>query len=58
MDGTKAINVSLRQPALIEKLQAIGAQPLPATPEEFVRLLTEERVKWIPVANTLGLKAD
>ena len=55
---SKAINVSLRQPALIEKLQAIGAQPLPATPEEFGRLLTEERAKWIPVANTLGLKAD
>ena len=58
MDGTKAINASLRQPALIEKLQAIGAQPLPATPEEFGRLLTEERAKWIPVANTLGLKTD
>lgn len=54
----KAINEALRRPALIEKLQAIGAQPMPGSPEVFGKFLADERARWIPLAQSLGIKAD
>ena len=43
---------------MIEKLQAIGAQPMPGSPETFARFIADERVRWIPLARSLGIKAD
>lgn len=54
----KAVNEALKHPALIGKLQAIGAQPMPGSPEDFGRFVAQERERWIPLAHALGVKAD
>lgn len=54
----KAINEALKKPELIEKLRAIGAQPMPGSPEVFEKFIADERARWIPLAKSLGVKAD
>jgi tripartite-type tricarboxylate transporter receptor subunit TctC len=54
----KAINEALKKPELVEKLLAIGAQPMPGSPEVFGKFIADERARWIPLARSLGVKAD
>lgn len=54
----KAVNEALKKPELVEKLRNIGAVPMPGSPEVFARFIADERAKWIPVAKSLGVKAD
>ncbi|GAB3661966.1 Bug family tripartite tricarboxylate transporter substrate binding protein [Ramlibacter alkalitolerans] len=54
----KAINEALKKPELVEKLRNIGAQPMPGSPEVFARFIADERARWIPLAQKLGVKAD
>ena len=54
----RAINEALKKPELIEKLRNIGAVPMPGSPEVFARFIADERGKWIPLAKSLGVKAD
>ncbi|MDW5444156.1 tripartite tricarboxylate transporter substrate binding protein [Polaromonas sp. SM01] len=54
----KAINEALKKPELLEKLRAIGAQPMPGSPEVFGKFIADERARWIPLAKSLGVKAD
>ncbi len=54
----KAINEALKKPELLERLRAIGAVPMPGAPEVFGKFIADERAKWIPLAKSLGVKAD
>jgi tripartite-type tricarboxylate transporter receptor subunit TctC len=54
----KAINEALKKPDLVEKLRNIGAQPMPGSPEVFGKFIADERARWIPLAKSLGVKAD
>jgi tripartite-type tricarboxylate transporter receptor subunit TctC len=54
----KAINEALKKPELLEKLRNIGAVPMPGSPEVFAKFIADERAKWIPLARSLGVKAD
>jgi tripartite-type tricarboxylate transporter receptor subunit TctC len=54
----KAINEALKKPELLDKLRAIGAQPMPGSPEVFGKFIADERARWIPLAKSLGVKAD
>ncbi|MBY0411276.1 MAG: tripartite tricarboxylate transporter substrate binding protein [Burkholderiaceae bacterium] len=54
----KAINDALKKPELLDKLRAIGAQPMPGAPEVFGKFIADERARWIPLAKLLGVKAD
>lgn len=54
----KAINEALKKPELLDKLRAIGAQPMPGAPEVFGKFIADERARWIPLAKLLGVKAD
>jgi tripartite-type tricarboxylate transporter receptor subunit TctC len=54
----KAINEALKQPELVEKLRNIGAQPMPGSPEVFGEFIAAERARWIPLAKSLGVKAN
>ena len=59
VDGlNKAVNEALKDPELIAKLNNIGAQPMPGSPEAFGRFIADERARWIPLAHLLGVKAD
>lgn len=54
----RAINEALQRPDMQEKLHAIGAQPMPGSPEAFGQFVRDERARWIPLAQKLGVKAD
>ena len=54
----RAVNEALKKPELVEKLRNIGAVPMPGSPEVFGKFIADERAKWIPVAKSLGVKAD
>ncbi|WP_425267469.1 Bug family tripartite tricarboxylate transporter substrate binding protein [Cupriavidus lacunae] len=54
----RAINAALQRPDLQEKLHAIGAQPMPGSADAFGKFIRDERARWIPLAKTLGVKAD
>ncbi|UUZ78356.1 hypothetical protein LP414_06570 [Polaromonas sp. P1(28)-13] len=54
----KAVNEALKKPELVEKLRGIGAQPMPGSPEVFGKFIADERAKWIPIAKSLGVKAN
>lgn len=54
----RAINEALKKPELVEKLRNIGAQPMPGSPEVFGKFIADERARWIPLAKSLGVKAD
>lgn len=40
------INTSLRSPAILERLQAEGAQPMPSSPAVFGQLIARDLARW------------
>ncbi|RMX06634.1 tripartite tricarboxylate transporter substrate binding protein [Corticibacter populi] len=59
IDGlNQAINAALKKPELVEKLRNIGALPMPGSPEQFAQFIAAERRQWMPLAQSLGVKAD
>jgi tripartite-type tricarboxylate transporter receptor subunit TctC len=41
-----AIVAALRDPAVVERIHLLGAEPMPGTPEEFGRFIRSEYAKW------------
>ncbi len=52
------INRALAEPALQQKLAAIGAEPAGGTPEEFAKFIRSEYAKWGDVVRRSGAKMD
>ena len=52
------LNKSLQNPALKEKLLALGMEPMPGTPAQFVSFYKDEAVKWGKIVKASGAKAD
>lgn len=52
------INRALAEPALQQKLAAIGAEAAGGTPEEFAKFIRSEYVKWGDVVRRSGAKMD
>jgi tripartite-type tricarboxylate transporter receptor subunit TctC len=53
-----AIHEALRDPALVQTLRGLGAQPVPNTPEEFARYIAASTEKWAVVVRASGAKID
>jgi tripartite-type tricarboxylate transporter receptor subunit TctC len=53
-----AIHEALRDPALVQTLRGLGAQPVPNTPEEFARYIASSTDKWAVVVRASGAKID
>lgn len=49
------INASLRSPAILERLQGEGAQPMPRSPAEFGELIARDLVRWRKVIKDSGM---
>lgn len=49
------INVSLQSPAILERLQSEGAQPMPSTPEAFGQLINKDLERWSTVIKASGM---
>ncbi len=54
----KAVNEALAKPELISKLRNIGAQPMPGSQQQFAQFIDAERKQWMPLAKSLGVRAD
>ncbi len=49
---------SLNEPEAVERLRAIGAEPMKSTPAEFNAFLKNEFAKWAKVIRTAGMRAN
>ena len=51
-----AIVAALADPTVLERIRALGAEPMPGTPEEFARFIRSEYEKWAKVVAESGAK--
>ena len=54
----KEINAALAAPGMKARLAAIGGEPLPGSPAEFGKLISEETGKWATVVRAAAIKAE
>jgi len=53
-----AIHQALQEPALVQALRGLGAQPVPSTPEEFAQHIATSTEKWAAVIRACGARID
>lgn len=53
-----AVNQALQTPELRERMNGIGMEPAPTTPEQFDQFIRAEIAKWAEVVKTSGMKLD
>jgi tripartite-type tricarboxylate transporter receptor subunit TctC len=49
---------ALKQPAVRDRIVALGIDPVGSTPEEFTRVIAADIAKWTAVAKAANIKAD
>jgi len=54
----KEINAAIADPAMKARFAAIGGEPLPGSPAEFGKLISEETEKWGGVVRAAGIKPE
>jgi tripartite-type tricarboxylate transporter receptor subunit TctC len=54
----RAVNSGLADPRLQAHLAELGSEPMPMTPTEFGKLITDETEKWGKVIRAAGIKAE
>jgi tripartite-type tricarboxylate transporter receptor subunit TctC len=54
----KEINAAIADPAMKARFAAIGGEPLPGSPAEFGKLISEETEKWGRVVRAAGVKPE
>ncbi len=52
------IRTALATPAVRDRFKALGAEPSPSTPDEFLELSHRETVKWAKIVKFSGAKID
>jgi tripartite-type tricarboxylate transporter receptor subunit TctC len=52
------LNEIWKSPDVIKALQAVGAEPVTTTPDEFTAYTKTERAKWGEVVKAAGVKID
>ncbi|HEY3583486.1 MAG TPA: tripartite tricarboxylate transporter substrate-binding protein, partial [Casimicrobiaceae bacterium] len=52
------INAILKEPDVVQKLNAQGFELVGGTPEAFGSLIVDDTARWAPVIKKLGLKVD
>jgi tripartite-type tricarboxylate transporter receptor subunit TctC len=54
----REISAALADPGMKARLATIGGAPLPGSPAEFGKLISEETEKWAKVVRAAGIKPD
>ncbi len=54
----KEINTAIADPGMKVRFAAIGGEPLPGSPAEFGKLISEETEKWGRVVRAAGIKPE
>jgi tripartite-type tricarboxylate transporter receptor subunit TctC len=49
---------ALKDPAVIEKMRILGAEPAPSSPEDFAKFIRNEDAKWGELIAASGLKSE
>jgi tripartite-type tricarboxylate transporter receptor subunit TctC len=49
-----ALVAELKQPSVVERIRALGAEPMPQTPEEFAAFIVREIDRWTKVVAASG----
>jgi len=49
-----ALVAELKEPAVVERIRALGAEPMPQTPDEFSAFILREIDRWTKVVNASG----
>src|SRR5262245_51167233 len=49
-----ALVAELKEPSVVERIRALGAEPMPQTPEEFSAFIVREIDKWTKVVSASG----
>ena len=52
------INQAFADPALRQRLQSAGLEPVGGTPEALGKLMADEAIKWAPIIKRTGAKLD
>ena len=52
------INAILKQPDVVQKLNAAGFDLVGGTPEEFAAIIKGESDKWAPIIKAANIKID
>jgi tripartite-type tricarboxylate transporter receptor subunit TctC len=52
------VNAILKQPDVVQKMNAAGFDLVGGTPEDFARLMQDETARWTPVVKKLGITAN
>jgi tripartite-type tricarboxylate transporter receptor subunit TctC len=55
---SEAVNAALASPEVVAKLGAVGATPLPGTPEQFSAFYAKEAAKWGAVVRAANIKPE
>jgi tripartite-type tricarboxylate transporter receptor subunit TctC len=54
----KEINAAIADPGMTARFAAIGGEPLPGSPADFGKLISEETEKWGKVVRAAGIKPE
>jgi tripartite-type tricarboxylate transporter receptor subunit TctC len=49
---------ALSDPAAIEKIRVLGAEPAPTSPEAFAKFIQSESAKWGKLIAEAGIKSE
>lgn len=49
---------ALKDPAVVEKIRTLGAEPAPTSPEQFGQFIQDESAKWGKLISEAGIKAN
>jgi tripartite-type tricarboxylate transporter receptor subunit TctC len=52
------VNAILKQPDVVQKMNAAGFDLIGGTPDDFARLIAAETARWTPVVKRLGIVAN
>ena len=54
----KEVNAALSDPKIKARLADLGGEPLPGSPEDFERLVADDKEKWAKVIRAANIKAE
>ena len=54
----KAFTAALSDPNIQKRVAELGGVPMPMTPTEFGKLLTDESEKWAQVVKSAGISVE
>lgn len=55
---SKAVSEALKTPDVASKIRDLGVEPTGTTPEEFSKIIREDRARWEPIIRASGFKPE